>query len=119
MRKFSHQFPLSTLQIFQRETGYNSNTKSDPNILHSEPGLYYPHTNHFNGSLIFKLNDGLEVEIPNEELSNPLRGLDSNGEIALQPNITEVNIFRQEVTTGAAATLGRIFLSQVCQTPSP
>jgi hypothetical protein len=111
--------PQSTLLTFQRETGYNSNTESDPNIFVVEPGLYYTYPNRFNGSLIFTLNGGLEVEIPNEELSTPLRGLDQNGKRVLQPNITEVNIFHKEAPAHTAAMLGKIFLSQVCQTPNP
>jgi hypothetical protein len=59
------------------------------------------------------------VEIPNEELVKPLRGLDPDGKINLQPDITEVNIFHEEVPPGAIATLGKTFLSQVCQTSSP
>jgi len=111
--------PLSALLIFQRETGYNLNFESYPDIIVLEQGLHYPDTNRFNGSLIFKLNGGLEVEIPNDELSNPLRGLDPNGKKILQPNITEVNIFHQEAPADIATTLGRSFLSQVCQTPNP
>jgi hypothetical protein len=77
-----------------------------------EPGLYYPQTKGFNGSLIITLSNGFEVEIPNHELSNPLRGIDANGARVLQPNITEVNIFSEDAPLNTA-TLGKVYLSQV------
>jgi hypothetical protein len=77
-----------------------------------EPGLYYPQTKGFNGSLIITLSNGFEVEIPNNELSNPLRGINTNGARVLQPNITEVNIFSQNAPLNTAV-LGKVFLSQV------
>jgi hypothetical protein len=77
-----------------------------------EPGLYYPQTKGFNGSLIIKLSSGFEVEIPNYELAHPLRGIDTNGVRVLQPNITEVNIFSENAPLDTA-TIGKVYLSQV------
>ncbi|KIN02425.1 hypothetical protein OIDMADRAFT_122224 [Oidiodendron maius Zn] len=106
------RFPQTILQAFQTVTGWSSNTTPDPNLYIAEPGLNYPQMTGFNGSLIFTLNDGYEVEIPNDELSNPLRGIDTNGARVLQPNITEVGIFYQEAPLNTAV-LGKVFLSQV------
>jgi hypothetical protein len=103
------RFPQTVLQAFQTVTG---NTTADPNLYIAEPGLNYPQMTGFNGSLIFTLNDGYEVEIPNDELSNPLRGIDTNGARVLQPNITEVGIFYQEAPLNTAV-VGKVFLSQV------
>ena len=78
-----------------------------------EPGLYY--NSEFNGTLKFSLQGGLEVEIPSEELAWPVRGLDINGKKVFQDNITVVNIFN-ETAPENTATLGKVFLSQVCFT---
>lgn len=106
------RFPQTVLQSFQTVTGWSGNTTVDPNLYIAEPGLNYPQMTGFNGSLIFTLDDGYEVEIPNDELSNPLRGIDTNGARVLQPNITEVGIFYQEAPLNTAV-LGKVFLSQV------
>jgi hypothetical protein len=90
-------------------TNYNTN-----NLFLPEPGLVYPSTTGFNGSLKFILDDGFTVEIPNSELQHPLRGLDQNGDYALQPNITEVNIYKEPLK---AWVLGKVFLSQVAGNP--
>jgi hypothetical protein len=59
-----------------------------------------------------------EWEIPYEELSNPLRGIDTNGEIVFDTNITEANIF-DEVAPLDTVVLGKAFLSQVSDTLLP
>ena len=108
------RFPQTILQSFQENTGWSSDTIADvdPNLYIVEPGLYYPQAEGFNGSLIFTFSNGFTAEIPNDELSNPLRGIDTNGARILQPNISEVNIFYQEAPLGTA-TIGKVFLSQV------
>ena len=108
------RFPSSILQPFEDATGWSTDTAAnvDPNLYIAEPGLYYPQMKGFNGSLIFTLNNGFVVEIPNEELANPLRGIDRNGARVLQPNITEVSIFFQAGRLNTAV-LGKAFLSQV------
>jgi len=83
-----------------------------------EPGLYYPQANGFNGSLVFTLNNALKVEVPNEELRNPLRGIDTDGARALDMNISEIKIFYQQAPLNTAV-LRKIFLSQVSNTPLP
>jgi len=86
-------------------TSYNSS-----GLFLPEPGLIYPSTVGFNGSLKFTFYDGFTVTVPNSELQHPLRGLDKQGNVALQPNITEVNIYKDSL---AAWVLGKVFLSQV------
>jgi len=81
-----------------------------PDLYVVEPGLYYNST--FNGSLIFTLDGGLEVEIPSYELAWPLRGIDRNGQRIPQNNVTVVNIFNANAPQGTAS-LGKVFLSQV------
>jgi hypothetical protein len=71
--------------------------------------LYY--NTSFNGSLIFTLQDGFVVEVPQYELAVPVRGLDPKGQRVLQSNITVVNIFNNSAPEGTA-TLGKVFLSQ-------
>jgi hypothetical protein len=77
-----------------------------------EPGLYYPQIDNFNGSLIVTLSNGFEVEIPNDELSGTLRGIDTSGARVLQSNITEIKIFYENAPL-STAVLGKVFLSQV------
>lgn len=101
--------------MFEEVTDWASNTTADPNLYIVEPGLYYPQMVGFNGSLIFTLDDGFdgyEVEIPNDELSNLLRGINTNGARVLQSSITEVNNFYQDAPL-STAVLGKVFLSQV------
>lgn len=78
-----------------------------------EPGLLYPSTTGFNGSLLITLNNGFEVEIPNDELQHPLRGIAPNGTRVLgDRNTTEVNIYWTAAPL-QAAVLAKVFLSQV------
>jgi hypothetical protein len=93
-------------------TGWNSSTSPDnsSDLFLPEPGLMYPSITGFNASLKFVLDDGFTVTIPNYELQHPLRGLDRAGNVALQPNITEVNVYNMPFVTWV---LGKVFLSQV------
>lgn len=104
--------PPTVLQLFKEHTGWKAATTVDSDLLVTEPGLLYPTSVGFNGSLIFLLNNGLEVEIPNDELQHPVRGIDVNGTRILQENITEVNIYSQPAPL-AMSVLGKAFLSQV------
>jgi hypothetical protein len=112
------RLPQTLLQAFQESTGWSPNTKADPNLLVVEPGLYYELANSFNGSLVITLSDGDVVVIPNEELSNPLRGIDANGKRSLNTNISMVNIFHQEAPLNTAV-LSKVFLSQVSDALPP
>jgi hypothetical protein len=97
--------------VFKQVTGWSEGTSAGSNGLYlPEPGLKYPATSGFNGSLKYVLSDGFTVEIPNSELQHPLRGLDKNGKYTLQPNITEVNVYEQPL---GAWVLGKVFLSRV------
>jgi hypothetical protein len=80
-------------------------------LLDVEPGLYY--SSPFNGTLRFAIKDGPVIEIPLDELAQPLRGLDPTGKMTLQNNVTVVNVFNQEAPEGTAV-LGKVFLSQAC-----
>lgn len=101
-----------TLGLFQQKTAWSAQTTHDPNIFVTEPGLLYPSSVGFNGSLLFQLNNGFEVEIPNEELQHPVRGLNQNGARVLQNNVTEMNIYAQAAPLDSAV-LGKAFLSKV------
>lgn len=104
------RLPPNVFEAFQTSTQWiNDTSLVSPELYIVEPGLYY--NTSFNGSLIFKLPDGLEVEIPNYELAGPLRGIDRNGQRVLQNNITAVNIFDENAPEDTA-TLGKVFLSQ-------
>ncbi len=106
------RFPSITFGTFQEATNWSNDT-SVPDDLHVvEPGLYY--NSSFNGSLIFTLSDGLEIEIPSEELAGPVRGIDQSGNRVLQNNITMVNIFENIVDD--TASLGKVFLLKACST---
>lgn len=50
------------------------------------------------------------VDIPNHELQHPLRGIDPSGNPALQPDITELNIYGDPLE---AWVLSKAFLSRV------
>jgi len=91
-------------------TGWqNHSSLIPPDLYVSEEGLYY--NTEFNGSLVLSLGGGMEVEIPSYELAGPLRGIDKNGQKAVNDDITVVNIFNGD-TRGNTAVLGRRFLSQ-------
>ncbi|KAF1851418.1 uncharacterized protein K460DRAFT_329459 [Cucurbitaria berberidis CBS 394.84] len=110
---YDNLFRLSEtgLARFKQVTGWDPKTAYDPNNLFvPEPGLIFPSTTGFNGSLKYFLNNGLTVEIPNSELQHPLRGLDRTGDHVLQPNVTEVNIYKEPL---GAWVLGKVFLSRV------
>jgi hypothetical protein len=112
IRRYDNLFrlPPNELEGFQRATNWiNDTTMVPPDLYVVEPGLNY--NNPFNGSLIFTLQDGLEVEIPAYELAGPLRGIDSNGQRVLNSNVTTVNIFDLKAPQNTA-TLGKVFLSQ-------
>jgi hypothetical protein len=76
-----------------------------------EPGLVY--NTSFNGTLRFQLKNGPTIEIPSEELAQPVRGIDPTGKRVLQNNVTVVNIFNESAPEGTAV-LGKTFLSQAC-----
>ena len=106
------RFPTNTFSKFQEATNWSNHTSVPDDLLVVEPGLYYNLS--FNGSLIFTLSDGLEIDIPNEELAGPVRGINQSGNRVLQNNITVVNILENVVDD--TASLGKVFLSQVCST---
>lgn len=104
------RFPSNVLETFLSSTKWiNDSSLVSSELYVVEPGLYY--NTSFNGSLIFTLPDGLEVEIPSYEMAGPLRGINPNGERVLQNNITAVNIFNQNAPEDTAS-LGKVFLSQ-------
>lgn len=107
------RFPEDTFGHFQDLTGWDNGTSISDDLYVIEPGLYYDLP--FNGSLKFSLVGGLKVEVPNSELSWPVRGLDPMGKKVVQNNITVVNVFNTKAPEGTA-TLGKVFLSQACIT---
>jgi hypothetical protein len=105
------RFPSGVITQFNTSIGLkNDSSLVSPELYIVEPGIYY--NTGFNGSLVFTLAGGFEVEIPSYELAGPLRGIDQTGKRVLQSNVTMVNIFESSnpLTT---ATLGKVFLSQV------
>jgi hypothetical protein len=76
----------------------------------------YPSTNRFNGSLIITIDGGklgpLNLTIPNQEMSNPLRGINTNGERVVQPNVTEASVFFENAPLDTMV-IGKVGLSQV------
>jgi hypothetical protein len=103
------RLPSTVLELFQKSTGWTNDTLVPTDLYIVEPGLYY--NTSFNGSLIFTLKGGLEVEIPAYEMAGPLRGIDTSGQRVLQNDITAVNIFDQNAPEDTAS-LGKAFLSQ-------
>ena len=80
-----------------------------------EPGLIYPTTNltaAFNGSLVIMLAESnFTVEIPLEELVNPVRGVARDGTRVVNANFTELAVY-QDPAPEDAAVLGKVFLSR-------
>jgi hypothetical protein len=105
------RFPEPVLGLFQQSTNWRNDVSVSNSLYLVERGLLYDSS--FNGTLIFSLKDGPTIEIPNEELSQPLRGIDLTGRRILQNNVTVVNIFDQEAPEGTCV-LSKAFLSQVC-----
>ena len=106
------RFPTITFGKFQEATKWSNDTSVPGDLLVVEPGLYY--NSSFDGSLIFTLSDGLEIEIPTEGLAGPVRGIDKSGNRVLQNNITVVNILENIVDD--TASLGKVFLPKACST---
>ncbi|CAO2657867.1 Nn.00g071270.m01.CDS01 [Neocucurbitaria sp. VM-36] len=101
----------SGLALFKQFTDWDAKTAYDSKDFYvPEPGLLYPSATGFNGSLRYSLSNGLTVDIPNSELQHPLRGLDQNGDFALQPNVTQLNVYGEAL---GAWVLGKVFLSQI------
>ena len=96
-----------------QETHFANNTHYNSSEFYVvEPGLTYPSSVGFNGSLKFTLDYDFVVEIPNEELVHPLRGIARDGSLAVMPNVTELNVFHEPALLNTAV-LGRAFLSKV------
>ncbi|KAH8906647.1 hypothetical protein BR93DRAFT_927488 [Coniochaeta sp. PMI_546] len=80
-----------------------------------EPGLIYPSNNltsRFNGSLVIMLaNNNFTVEIPVEELYNPVRGIARDGTRVVNGNFTELAVY-QDPAPEDAAVLSKVFLSR-------
>lgn len=104
------RLPRTQLDLFKQHTGWTSRTLADPDMFVTEPGLRFPSSTGFNGSLLILLNNDLEVEIPNYELQHPLSGIGANGTRISNDNITEVNVY-QDSAPLQAAVLGKVFLS--------
>jgi hypothetical protein len=103
------RLPSNVLTSFQTSTDWRDDISVPSSLFLLERGLLY--NTSFNGTLKFSLKDGPVIEIPTEELAQPLRGLDPNGMKVLDSNITSVNIFYEEAPEGTAV-LSKAFLSQ-------
>jgi hypothetical protein len=104
------RLPGTVIDLFQEHTGL----KNDPSLVSNqlylvEPGLTF--NSSFKGSLTFTLKNGPVVEVPNQELTQMLRGIDQTGKRVLQDNVTVVNIFNVSAPEGTAS-LGKVLLSQ-------
>lgn len=104
--------PFDVLDSLGRNTNWTEDMVTPTDLYVVEPGLLYPENVGFDGSLVFSLEKGLEVEIPNEEMQHSLRGLDTNGQMQLSNGTIEVNIFTERVLLNKAV-LAKAFLSQV------
>jgi hypothetical protein len=103
------RFPSNVIGLFNTSIGLKNDTSLvSPELYIVEPGIYY--NTSFNGSLVFTLAGGFEVEIPSYELAGPLRGIDQTGKRVLQSDVTMVNIFESSAPLNTA-TLGKVFLS--------
>ena len=84
------RLPSNVLELFQSSMNWHDDISVPSSLYLVERGLYY--NTSFNGTLKFSLKDGPVIEIPNEELAQPLRGIDPNGLRVLESNITAMNI---------------------------
>jgi hypothetical protein len=105
---------------FAQTTKTNSSVFVDTStyspLINLEPGLVYPSSiGGFNASLVFTLDGGLTVEIPQYELERPLRLLDKDGSRVLQPMYNEIQVFK-DAAPEDGPVLGKVFLSQVRET---
>ncbi|KAK0624929.1 hypothetical protein B0T17DRAFT_462990, partial [Bombardia bombarda] len=82
-------------------------------ILNLEPGIVYPSSaGQFNATLRFTINNGLTVDIPSYEFQRPLRGLDANGSVVLDPDYNELQIYGSPAPEDGPV-VGKAFLSQL------
>ncbi|KAF2742343.1 hypothetical protein M011DRAFT_481739 [Sporormia fimetaria CBS 119925] len=111
------RFPARAYDRFIEYTGWGEccrDVKPDKDLYVVEPGFLFPNNLAFNGSLVIRLAGGMVVEIPPEEMSRPLRGINPSGKRVLQENITEVAVFSEDTDAPLnKMALGRSFLSQV------
>ncbi|KAL2136888.1 hypothetical protein VTI74DRAFT_614 [Chaetomium olivicolor] len=109
---------LQVTEFFKARTGYSGTpvptSDYQDKLANLEPGLVYPRSaaSAFNGSMRLTLKDGFTVDIPVHEMQRPLRGLDSNGQVVVDNDYTEIQIYGKEAP-GLAPVLGKTFLSQV------
>lgn len=102
------RFPSSILMNFMFRTGaLNDTSLIRTDLRPIERGLLFG-SDTFNGSLKFSLNNDFEVEIPNYELTWPLRGIAPNGTRVVQTNLTEVAVHNKEAYL-ETAVLGKTF----------
>lgn len=81
-------------------------------LVNLEPGLVFPAGVDFNATLRFVINDNMTIDVPHYEFQRPLRGLDENGTIVLDPSFHELQIYGDPAPLNAPV-LGKAFLSQV------
>ncbi|KAK4182894.1 hypothetical protein QBC35DRAFT_139597 [Podospora australis] len=81
-------------------------------LANLEPGLVYPASVDFNATLRFTINDNMTIDVPHYEFQRPLRGLDQNGTMVLDPKFHELQIYGDPAPLNAPV-LGKAFLSQV------
>ncbi|EWC45269.1 hypothetical protein DRE_05996 [Drechslerella stenobrocha 248] len=86
-----------------------------PDLQINEPGWRYkvggPPA--FSLNIVLKGNDeDFQIAIPNEQLQHPLRGIDKDGQYAVDANYTELNVFQGSAVRNTIV-FGKAFLSQV------
>jgi len=82
-------------------------------LFNLEPGLVYrKDPTPFNTTLKFTINYNQTVIVPFFEMERSLRGLDPDGEVIVDEDYNELQIFGSPAQ-GDAAVLGKVFLSQV------
>lgn len=109
---------LDTLKEFTDVVPVASDTlreKSDFLVL--EPGLAYQSSlADFNLTLSITLDTGMTVEIPDNEMKRALRGIEADGSVGVDRNLTEILVF-SKANVDNTFSLGRSFLSQVIIKP--
>lgn len=116
-QSYDNHFRLGSSKVndIVKAAGINLVNRTDyPDIYNMEEGLVFSSALQLTMSIEITIENKFTVTIPTHEIVNPLRGLNPEGQFALDPKFTEIGIFRSNPLEDSAV-LGKAFLSQVSQ----
>jgi hypothetical protein len=114
------RFTPGMLLNWKQITGFNETlstvyaNEAASNLSFTELGLPYDSSKVGDWALSITLDNGYTTTLPSYELQRPLLGFDNLGNQKAVAGITNLQILNVPTGTGEVPTLGKIFLSRVC-----